>query len=174
MKLNVKLLTLLLSAGIVFSLSGCGGGSSSTPVDTDPAPGELGYQVTNPDGSITYVDYTEGNRTAPASAADAEYHTGMGYGNTLFDSADNKWAIVFLRAAGANLVYVCATHPCFSDPAPERLSSVEIEEIVVTDTVPLPPRKLLPNITVLSVAPLLAEVIRRIHLGISVGALFNE
>jgi ribose-phosphate pyrophosphokinase len=83
-------------------------------------------------------------------------------------------AIIFLRAAGANQVYVCATHPCFSDPAPERLSSVEIEEIVVTDTVPLPARKLLPNITVLSVAPLLAEVIRRIHLGISVGALFNE
>jgi ribose-phosphate pyrophosphokinase len=83
-------------------------------------------------------------------------------------------AIIFLRAAGANQVNVCATHPCFSDPATERLSSVEIEEIVVTDTVPLPPRKLLPNITVLSVAPLLAEVIRRIHLGISVGALFNE
>ncbi len=83
-------------------------------------------------------------------------------------------AIVFLRAAGANQVYVCATHPCFSDPATERLSSVEFEEIVVTDTVPLPPRKLLPKITVLSVAPLLAEVIRRIHLGISVGALFNE
>ena len=70
--------------------------------------------------------------------------------------------------------FVCATHPVFSDPAVERLCKLDIEEMVVTDTVPLPPRKRLPNVTVLSVAPLLAEVIRRIHLGISVGALFNE
>jgi len=83
-------------------------------------------------------------------------------------------AIIFLKAAGAHRVYVGVTHPVFSDPAVERLHSVEIEEIVVTDTVPLPPRKQLPNITILSVAPLLAEVIRRIHLGISVGAIFNE
>jgi ribose-phosphate pyrophosphokinase len=83
-------------------------------------------------------------------------------------------AVVFLKAAGANHVFVCVTHPIFSDPAVERLSSIAVEEIVVTDTVPLPSRKRLPNITVLSIAPLLAEVIRRIHLGISVGALFNE
>jgi ribose-phosphate pyrophosphokinase len=83
-------------------------------------------------------------------------------------------AIIFLKASGANRVFVCATHPVFSDPAVERLCGLEIEEMVVTDTVPLPPRKQLPNVTVLSVAPLLAEVIRRIHLGISVGALFNE
>jgi ribose-phosphate pyrophosphokinase len=83
-------------------------------------------------------------------------------------------AIVFLKASGANRVFVCATHPVFSDPAVERLCKLDIEEMVVTDTIPLPPRKRLPNITILSVAPLLAEVIRRIHLGISVGALFNE
>jgi ribose-phosphate pyrophosphokinase len=83
-------------------------------------------------------------------------------------------AIIFLKASGANRVFVCATHPVFSDPAVERLCGLEIEEMVVTDTVHLPPRKRLPNVTVLSVAPLLAEVIRRIHLGISVGALFNE
>ena len=83
-------------------------------------------------------------------------------------------AVVFLRASGANQVYVCATHAPFSDPAAERLCSLEIEEIVVTDTTPLPPRKRLRNMTVLSVAPLLAEVIRRVHLGISVGVLFNE
>lgn len=83
-------------------------------------------------------------------------------------------AIIFLKASGANQVYVCATHPIFSDPAVERLCSVDIDEIVVTDTVPLPPRKRLTSMAVLSVAPLLAEVIRRIHLGISVGALFNE
>ena len=83
-------------------------------------------------------------------------------------------AVVFLKASGANRIFVCATHAIFSDPAVERLCTLDIEEIVVTDTVPLPRRKRLPNVTILSVAPLLAEVIRRIHLGISVGALFNE
>jgi ribose-phosphate pyrophosphokinase len=83
-------------------------------------------------------------------------------------------AIIFLKASGANRVFVCATHPVFSDPAVERLCTLQIEEIVVTDSIPLPRRKRLPNVTILSVAPLLAEVIRRVHLGISVGALFNE
>ena len=83
-------------------------------------------------------------------------------------------AVIFLKASGANRVVVCATHPLFSDPAVERLRSIEVEELVLTDTVPLPPRKRLPNVTVLSVAPLLAEAIHRIHLGISVGAMFNE
>jgi ribose-phosphate pyrophosphokinase len=83
-------------------------------------------------------------------------------------------AVIFLKGSGARCVYVCATHALFSDPAVERLCSLDIEEIVVTDSVPLPPRKRLPHMTILSVAPLLAEVIRRIHLGISVGAMFNE
>jgi ribose-phosphate pyrophosphokinase len=83
-------------------------------------------------------------------------------------------AIIFLKANGASQVYVCATHAVFSDPAVQRLCSLDIQEIVVTDTIPLPRRKHLRNITILSVAPLLAEVIRRVHLGISVGALFNE
>ncbi len=83
-------------------------------------------------------------------------------------------AIVFLQSAGAQRVFVGVTHPVFSDPAIERLSGLPIEEIVVTDTIPLSPRKRLPNITVLSMANLLAEVIRRIHEGRSVGALFGE
>ncbi len=83
-------------------------------------------------------------------------------------------AIVFLRESGANKVYVGITHPVFSDPAVVRLRSVSIEEIVVTDTVPLPPRKRLPNVTVLSMSKLLADVIHRIHRGDSVGALFGE
>ncbi len=88
MKLNGKLLMLVLSTGIVFSLTGCGGGSS-TPADTDPAPGKLGYQVVT-DKNITYVDYTGETRVSSLSAADAEYHTGIGPGKTLFDSADKK------------------------------------------------------------------------------------
>jgi ribose-phosphate pyrophosphokinase len=81
---------------------------------------------------------------------------------------------VFLQSAGAQRVFVAVTHPVFSDPAVERLGGLPIEEIVITDTIPLPPRKRLPNMTVLSMADLLAEVIRRIHGGHSVGELFGE
>lgn len=80
----------------------------------------------------------------------------------------------FLNSAGARRITIIATHPILSDPATERLRSAPIQEIVVTNTVPIPDRKLLPNMTVLSVGPLLGEVIRRIHLGISVGEMFNE
>jgi ribose-phosphate pyrophosphokinase len=83
-------------------------------------------------------------------------------------------AIVFLKESGAKKIYVGITHPVLSDPATERLSTVSIEEIVVTDTIPLPERKRLPNLTVLSMAKLLADVINRIHRGASVGELFGE
>ncbi len=83
-------------------------------------------------------------------------------------------AVVFLQEAGAKSVYVGVTHAVFSDPAGERLSSVPIEEIVVTDTIPLPLRKRLPNMTILSTDKLLAEVINRIHHGTSVGEMFGE
>ncbi len=75
---------------------------------------------------------------------------------------------------GAKDVYVCATHAAFCGPAMDRLRSLPIKEIVVTNTIPLPPENMLPNIKVLSVGPLLGEVIRRVHEGRSVGALFNE
>ena len=75
---------------------------------------------------------------------------------------------------GANEVYAGATHAILSGPAVQRLEESPINELVVTDTIPLPPEKRLPKITVLSVAPLLGEAIRRIHTGQSVGALFDE
>ena len=83
-------------------------------------------------------------------------------------------AISFLREHGANEIYACVSHAVLSDPATERIKDSPIKELIVTNTVPIPSYKRLPNLTVLSVAPLLGEVIRRIHLGISVGELFNE
>ncbi|MFQ6057283.1 MAG: ribose-phosphate diphosphokinase [Anaerolineae bacterium] len=80
----------------------------------------------------------------------------------------------FLKDQGAGDIYVCATHPVFSDPAVERLRAAGLKEIVVTNTIPIPPEKMLPHMTVLSVGPLLGEVIRRIHQGVSVGEMFNE
>ncbi|HBY93946.1 MAG: ribose-phosphate pyrophosphokinase [Ardenticatenaceae bacterium] len=83
-------------------------------------------------------------------------------------------AIHFLKEVGAHDVYAVATHAILSPPAVERLSQAPLTELIVTNTVPIPPEKRLPNMTILSIAPLLGEVIRRIHFGISVGALFNE
>jgi ribose-phosphate pyrophosphokinase len=83
-------------------------------------------------------------------------------------------AIRFLKESGARDIYAVATHAILSGPAIERLADAPLTELIVTNTVPIPPEKRLPNMKILSVAPLLGEVIRRIHFGISVGALFNE
>jgi ribose-phosphate pyrophosphokinase len=83
-------------------------------------------------------------------------------------------AMLFLKEAGAEDIYASATHSILSGPAVERLTAAPVKEVVVTNTVYLPPHKKFDKLTQLSVAPLLAEVIRRVHLGISVGELFNE
>jgi ribose-phosphate pyrophosphokinase len=83
-------------------------------------------------------------------------------------------AVNFLKEAGALDVYTCVTHSVFSEPAATRLHESPLKEVVVTNTIDLPPHRRFPKLTILSVASLLAEVIRRIHLGISVGELFNE
>lgn len=83
-------------------------------------------------------------------------------------------AVETLRERGAKDVYLAFSHALLRDKAFERLAEINLKEIITTDTVPLPPEKLLPNMKVLSVAPMLAEVILRAHEGRSVGALFNE
>jgi ribose-phosphate pyrophosphokinase len=83
-------------------------------------------------------------------------------------------AATIVRDRGARDIYANFTHPVFSPPAVERLRQCEVKEIITTDTVPIPPEKMLPNITILSVAPLLGEVIRRVHLGISVGEYMKD
>ncbi len=83
-------------------------------------------------------------------------------------------AVTLVKERGARDVYVGFTHPILSNPATERLGSLPVKEYVTTDTLPIPPEKLLPNMTVLTVAELLGEVIMRTHEGRSVGELFNE
>jgi ribose-phosphate pyrophosphokinase len=75
---------------------------------------------------------------------------------------------------GASRVYACCTHPIFSSPAVERIASSQLEEVVVTNTVPVKNGKLADKVTVLSIAPLLGEAIKRIHTGQSVGAMFEQ
>ena len=88
-------------------------------------------------------------------------------GGTLVATAE----VVMKR--GATAAYAAATHPILAGDAVAKIAASPIEEIVFTDTIPIPPEKLLPSMTVLSVAPLLGEAIGRIHTGNSVGELFN-
>jgi len=79
-----------------------------------------------------------------------------------------------LEREGVEEIYACATHGILSDPAIERIAECGVREVVLTDTVPLPPAKRIPKITTLSIAPLIGEAIKRIHRGESVGALFSS
>ena len=88
-------------------------------------------------------------------------------GGTVIESAE------FVLREGARDVSVAATHPVFSGQAVPRLVASPIVEVVVTDTIPLPPEKRHPKFIVLSVASLLAEAIARIHDGRSVSELFS-
>ena len=78
-----------------------------------------------------------------------------------------------LRKQGATRVLVAATHPVLTGDAVARLRAAKIDEVIVTDSVPIAAENLGPPITVLSVAPLLAEAIIRVHENRSVSELFR-
>jgi ribose-phosphate pyrophosphokinase len=79
-----------------------------------------------------------------------------------------------LEREGVHEIYACATHGVLSDPAVDKIRASVLREVVVTDSIPLPPAKRINKITTLSVAPLIGEAIKRIHRGESVGALFSS
>jgi len=74
---------------------------------------------------------------------------------------------------GARAVYACATHGVLCGPAVERIRSSPLTEVVITDTIPVADADRLPNLRVLSVAPLIADAIKRIHGNQSVSQLFE-
>src|SRR5215831_12057221 len=79
-----------------------------------------------------------------------------------------------LRARRVKRIAIACTHGLFTGKAIERLGAqTDVVEIVTTDTVPVPASKRLPNMKILSIAPLLAEAIRRIHDGETVSVLFD-
>ncbi len=78
-----------------------------------------------------------------------------------------------LRTQGAKRVVIAATHPVLSAGAVDRLKQAKIEEVIVTDSVPIPPESAGPPLKILSVAPLLAEAIIRVHENRSVSELFR-
>lgn len=86
-------------------------------------------------------------------------------------------AVKLVKKKGARDVYAVCVHPIFSEKAVQRLLDLPLKTIITTDTVPIPAEKrekLSDRLHVLSVAPLLGEVIRRAHEGRSVGEMFNE
>jgi ribose-phosphate pyrophosphokinase len=86
-------------------------------------------------------------------------------------------AVSVVKNNGARDVYLAFIHPIFSRNAAQRLADLPIKQIITTDTVTIPEAKLEPlrdRITILSIAPMIGEVIRRAHEGRSVGEMFNE
>ena len=88
-------------------------------------------------------------------------------GGTLCAAADT------LLARGAEKVYVCATHGLFSGPAYDRIENSNIEEVVVTDAVPVPLERQTGKIKVLSIAPLVGKTIECVYSNGSVAKLFE-
>jgi ribose-phosphate pyrophosphokinase len=128
-------------------------------------------------GAIAIVDKRRSSATETQQA------------NIIGSSLEGKVAVIFddmittgtsvvgatrvARRNGAREIYACATHGVLCGPAIEDLRDSALKQLVVTDSIPLPPTKQLPNIKVLSVAPLLADAIKRIHLNESVSKLFE-
>lgn len=82
-------------------------------------------------------------------------------------------AAKMLMERGASRVIAAATHPVFSGPAIDRLRDSVIETIVVTNTLPIPPERRLPNMVVLSIAPIIASALRAVFEDESVSEIFR-
>jgi ribose-phosphate pyrophosphokinase len=82
-------------------------------------------------------------------------------------------AATFLQAKGARKIYACMTHGLFSGNAVEKVINSPISEIVVTDTIPQDARKGMKKLTVLSVAELFGESLKRIHEEKTISQLFR-
>ncbi|MDR1048949.1 MAG: ribose-phosphate pyrophosphokinase [Synergistaceae bacterium] len=79
-----------------------------------------------------------------------------------------------LKQRGCKSVYACGTHAVLSGPAMKRINASEIDKLVFSDTIPLPESKRSERITQLSIAPLFAEAILRVHSDRSVSSLFDK
>jgi ribose-phosphate pyrophosphokinase len=128
-------------------------------------------------GAIAIVDKRRSSATETKQA------------NLIGSSLEGKVAVIFddmfstagsvvgaanvARRCGAREIYACATHGVLCGPAIERLRDAPIRQVVISDSIPLPPEKQLPKIKILSVAQLLADAIKRIHLNESVSKLFE-
>ncbi len=124
--------------------------------------------------AVVFQRRSEGKKEAVQLVGEVEGRTPILIDRMITTAVTIEVAVNALLEAGARPeVYVCATHPVLTPGAVSRIARPEIRELLVTNTIPVGPDKLHPNLTVLSAAPLLAEAIRRIHSDQSVSALFT-
>jgi ribose-phosphate pyrophosphokinase len=130
------------------------------------------------------IAFVEKRRAGPQGSAQALTLIGNVQGRdaiVIDDELDTggsiSQAVELVKAKGASDVYVIFVHPVLSPPAVDRLAALPVKLIITTDTIHIPEQvkaRLAGKLTVLSVAPLIGEVIRRAHEGRSVGEMFNE
>lgn len=130
---------------------------------------------------IAFIEKRRGGNDAKAEAltliGDVKGHDVIIVDDEVDTGGSIAQAVDVVINHGARDIYLAFIHPIFSRNAAQRLAALPIKHIVTTDTVTIPAEKmefLQDRITILSVAPLLGEVIRRAHQGRSVGEMFNE
>ena len=131
-------------------------------------------------GQIAVVDKRRSSATETTAAnligGPVDGKTVVVFDDMISTAGSMKNAVDIARRNGAKKVYVCATHGLFSGSAADKLRDAGVEQVAVTDSVPLSKEKAakLPNLKVISVAPLLADAVRRIHGNESISDLFKE
>ncbi|HLC50161.1 MAG TPA: ribose-phosphate pyrophosphokinase [Candidatus Nanoarchaeia archaeon] len=120
-------------------------------------------------------------RRPEANVAKVENVIGDVKGKTAFmidDIIDTAGSITeaakILKQFGAKEVYALATHGVLSGPAIERIQNSEIKEVVVTNTIAIPDEKRISKLKIISIAPLLAETVKRTHEGLPMGVVYEE
>jgi ribose-phosphate pyrophosphokinase len=106
--------------------------------------------------------------------ASLEGKTAVIYDDMISTAGTTVGAVNIAKGAKAKAVYVCATHGVLCGDAIKRLKDAPVDQIAITDSIPLPPEKQLPNMKVISVATLIANAVQRIHGNESISALFND
>lgn len=127
-------------------------------------------------GNLAIVDKRRfGNRVEQANIIGGPFEgmTALLFDDMISTAGSICGAAHLVKNHGAEKIYIGATHGVFCGSAVENLRNAPVEAIIVTDTIPLP-EQLLPNLQILSVAPLLGEAIRRIHCHESVSRLFKD
>lgn len=128
------------------------------------------------DASIAFIDKRHPEPGFPQAVnivGDTEGREAIIVDDLIDTAATVTLAANALQENKASAIYACCTHPVLTGPAIERLHIAPIKEIVVTNTIELDEDKKGGNLTVLSIAPLLAEAIYRVHREQSVSTLFQ-
>lgn len=105
---------------------------------------------------------------------DVEHKTAFLVDDIIDTAGSITEAANILLKFGAKEVYALATHGVLSNPAIERISKSPLKEVVFTNTVNIPKEKIISKVKVISIAPLLAETIKRTHEGLPMGIVYEE